>query len=102
MVGQQGADAVRYGSKGKPDHQAKVEKLVEKATGEAQSGEQVLRERKVQNLDSNRKPDVQIVGKDGKTRKTFEAERRPNSKRNRNREEEYRRLKLEQETHGLD
>jgi RHS repeat-associated protein len=48
-----GADAVRYGSKGKPDHQAKVEKLVEKATGEAQSGEQVLRERKVQNLDSN-------------------------------------------------
>jgi RHS repeat-associated protein len=53
-----GADAVRYGSKGKPDHQAKVEKLVEKATGEAQSGEQVLRERKVQNLDSNPQGEV--------------------------------------------
>jgi hypothetical protein len=90
-----------FGSKGKPDHQAKVEELANKAKGEARPGEQVVRERKIQGHDSTRKPDVQIVGPDGKTRKVLEAERRPNSPRNRTREEEYRKLKVEQETHGL-
>ena len=50
----------------------------------------------------NRRPDVQILDKDGKTRKVFEAERHPNSKRNRLREEEYDRLGIEHETHSLD
>jgi len=89
------------GSKGKTDHQAKVDELVTKAQGEAKSGEQVLRERKIQGHDSNRKPDAQIVDKNGRTRKVFEAERRPTHKRNVKREEEYRRLGVDQETHKV-
>lgn len=43
-----------------------------------------------------------IVYKEGKTREVFEAERNPNSGRNKAREAEYDRLKIERETHGLD
>ncbi len=89
------------GSKGKPDHQAKVDELNATARGEARTGEQVLRERKIQGQDSNRRPDVQIVDKNGRARKVFEAERRPNSTRNRRREKEYDRLGVEQETHRV-
>ena len=90
------------GAKGKPDHQAKVDELFKKAQGEAGPDETVLRERRVQGVASNRQPDVQIVDPNGRTRKVFEAERRPGSKRNREREAEYRRLNVEFETHGLD
>jgi hypothetical protein len=89
------------GSKGKIDHQNKVAELEKKAQGEVKEGETVLRERKIQGQPSNRKPDVQIVDKEGKTRKVFEAERKPTHKRNRDREAEYKKLGLEQETHGL-
>lgn len=86
------------GSKGKPDHQGKVAELVKKAQSETKPGEQVLSEKKIQRQESKRRPDVQIVGKDGKARKVFEAERRPNSQRNIKREEEYKKLGIEQET----
>jgi len=91
-----------YGSKGKPDHQAKVDELAKKAEGELQPGEKVVRERKIQgHEDSNRRPDVQIVDEHGKARKIFEAERKPGSARNKAREAEYDRLKIPHETHGL-
>jgi RHS repeat-associated protein len=87
-----------YGSRGKPDHQAAVDRAEAEARAEAKPGEQVLRERKIQGVDSNRRPDSQIVGRDGVTRKVIEAERNPTSQRNLNREAEYRRLKVEQVT----
>jgi RHS repeat-associated protein len=91
-----------YGSPGKPDHQAKVGELVEKAKDEAKPGETVESNTKVKGLDSNRKPDAHIVNAQGKTRKAFEAERHPNRQRNLNREKEYKKLKLPNETHPLD
>jgi hypothetical protein len=90
-----------YGSKGKPDHQAKVDDLTAKAKAEAGDGDIVVREKKLQGHDSNRKPDVQTVGPDGKTKKVYEAERHPNRKRNLKREAEYDKLGLDHETHGL-
>ena len=62
----------------------------------------MLRETKVQGHPSTRKPDVQIVGPDGKTRKIFEAERLPSHERNLLREEEYRKLGIEFETHPVE
>lgn len=91
----------RPGSKGKPDHQAKVEELFEQAKREAAPGETVLRERRIQGHDSRRNPDVQIVGTDGKTRKILEAERRPTHKRNKLRQAEYDKLGVAHETHPL-
>ncbi len=91
-----------HGSKGKPDHQDKVDELDEKAQGEKQPGENVLRERKIQGHDSNRRPDVQIVDREGKARKIFEAERYPNRARNINREKEYNDLGIENQTFPLD
>jgi RHS repeat-associated protein len=90
------------GCNGKQDHQDKVKELAGKAQGEAKEGETVLENKKIQGRDdSNRKPDVQIVNKEGKTRKIFEAERKPSSQRNRDREAEYDRLGIPHETHGL-
>ena len=90
------------GSKGKPDHVAKVDKLVSKAKLEAKENETILREKKIQGHDSKRVPDVQIVNSEGKTRKTFEAERKPESKRVKNKESEYKKLGIDNETHSLD
>jgi uncharacterized protein RhaS with RHS repeats len=90
-----------FGKSGKPDHQAKVNELADKARSEAKPGERVEQGTKIQGHDSTRQPDVQIIGKDGKTRKIFEAERHPNRQRNQLREEEYKRLGIENETHGL-
>ncbi len=87
-----------YGSKGKPDHQEKVKELEKKAQSETKPGETVLKERKIQGQDSNRKPDVQIVDENGKARKVLEAERNPNSQRNQKREAEYKKLGLDQVT----
>lgn len=115
IVGQQVRDGIKkdvggnsdkkvpnpYGSKGKPDHQEKVRELTKKAQSEAKEGETVLSEKKIQGHDSNRKPDAQIVGEEGKTRKVSEAERRPESQRNQTREAEYRKLEVEQETHKV-
>ena len=90
-----------HGSKGKIDHQSKVKELTEKAKTELQSGESILQEKKIQVEGSTRRPDVQIIGTDNRTRKVFEAERHPGSRRNKLREEEYRKLQLDQETHKL-
>lgn len=95
---QQSSSNNPHGSKGKPDHQQAVKDLTKKAQQEAGTGETVISERKIQGHDSRRRPDVQIVDRNGKTRKVFEAERKPTSKRNIKREEEYRKLKVEQET----
>lgn len=89
------------GSKGKSDHQEKVKELTGKAQSEANSGERVLTEKKIQNQPSTRIPDVQILDEHGKTRKVLEGERRPNSQRNIKREAEYKRLGIEQETHKV-
>lgn len=98
---QQSSSNNPYGSKGKPDHQQKVNDLTKKAQQEVKPGETVVRERKIQGHDSRRKPDVQIVDKNGKARKVFEAERKPTSKRNIKREQEYKNLKIDQETHKV-
>jgi RHS repeat-associated protein len=91
-----------YGSNGKPDHQAGVDAVQEKAKSEAKPGESVPpTNTQVQGVNSRRKPDAQIVNANGKTRKVFEAERHPNRKRNKEREEEYKKLKLPNETHPL-
>jgi RHS repeat-associated protein len=90
-----------YGSKGKPDHQAKVDELVEKAKTE-NPGMDIVRERKIQRHDSNRRPDVQVVDpKTGTTTRVYEAERRPESTRNKKRESEYNRLNIPNETHRV-
>jgi len=90
-----------HGSPGAPDHQQKVGELVDKAKGEAKPGETVESNKQVKGVDSTRRPDAQIVNAEGRTRKVFEAERRPNSPRNKKREAEYKKLKLPNETHPL-
>jgi RHS repeat-associated protein len=90
-----------YGSPGKPDHQQKVDELTEKAKSETQPGEKVLNNKQLQGHDSKRRPDVQIVDRQGKARKALEAERRPSSSRNKKREAEYDRLNIPHETHPL-
>ena len=90
-----------FGAKGKLDHQNKVEELANQAEKELRFGERIETESQIKVGGSKRRPDVQILDKDGKTRKVFEAERHPNSKRNRLREEEYNRLGIEYETHSL-
>jgi len=89
------------GCKGKPDHQAVVAKLAEKARTELRPGERVGVGTKMRGYDITRFPDVQIIGADGKTRKVFEADRNPTGRRNRAREQEYDRLEVENETHGV-
>ena len=90
-----------YGSKGKLDHQEKVQELREHATKELRPGERIEQERKIHVNGSKRRPDVQIIGPDNKTRKVLEAERNPNSARNKRREAEYDQLGIEHETHPL-
>ena len=82
------------GQKGAPDHQAGVKEEADKARGEAGPGETVLEGKKVQGHDSTRRPDVQTVGADKKTKSIVEVERRPNSARNKAREEEYKKLRI--------
>ena len=48
-----------------------------------------------------RKPDVQIRDRNGRTRKVFEAEREPNSRRVQEKKEEYKRLGIEAEFYDL-
>ncbi len=92
-----------YGSKGKPDHQEAVDRLGDKARSEAGPRETVLREKQVQGHDGvTRRPDVQIVDKDKRTRKAYEAERKPDSKRNKEREADYDEHGIEYETHPVE
>lgn len=55
-------------------------------------------EEKIQGADSTRRPDVQVVGPDGKVVKVVEVERRPNSQRHTERQKEYDRLGVPHET----
>ncbi len=90
-----------FGSKGKPDHQAKVKELEVKAEQE-NPGMNIVREKKINAEGSNRRPDVQVQDpQTKKTTKVYEAERNPNSQRNLKREEEYRKLGIEYETHKV-
>jgi RHS repeat-associated protein len=89
------------GAKGKSDHQEKVGELAEKARTE-NPGKDIVTEKKISAEGSNRRPDVQVVNPTTKkTEKVYEAERRPESKRNRQREEEYKRLDIPYETHKV-
>ncbi len=89
------------GSKGKPDHQEKVKELEKKAAKE-NPDKDIVTEKKINAEGSNRRPDVQAVDKKTKkTTKIYEAERRPNSKRNKDREEEYKKLGIPNETHKV-
>jgi hypothetical protein len=91
-----------YGSKGKPDHQSKVEELKKKAQDE-NPGKTVVTEKKIQGHNSNRRPDVQVVDpQTGRATKVYEAERRPGSTRNKKREAEYKKLDIPNETHKVD
>jgi RHS repeat-associated protein len=90
-----------YGSKGKPDHQEKVDELESKARSEYPDAD-IWREKNIQHPGSKRRPDIQDV--DPKTNgviKIYEAERLPNSLRNRLREAEYDTLKIPHETHKV-
>ena len=49
-------------------------------------------------MDSNRRPDVQTVGSDGKVKEAVEVERNPNGKRNKDREKEYDKLGVPNKT----
>ncbi|MET3019392.1 hypothetical protein [Flavobacterium hydatis] len=61
-----------------------------------------MTEKKIKVEGSNRRPDVQVVGKEtGTTKKIYEAERRPKSKRNVEREAEYKKLNIPSETHKV-
>jgi RHS repeat-associated protein len=85
------ASARRWGSRGRPDHQADV-RGPGRAQAEAQAGpgEQVLTERAVQgHPDVARIPDNQVVGTDGRTRIVVESEQRPTGRRHRERQAEY-------------
>jgi hypothetical protein len=93
---------VRPGAPGHPDHLLKISELEQRALLEAAPGETVLVQRQIQNRQSSRIPDVQIVDRLGRTRKVFEAERAPNSRYNAEREVEYRKLGIPFETHPLD
>jgi len=89
------------GSKGNPDHQEKVKELEEKAKSEFPDDD-VITEKKIKKEGSNRRPDVQVVDSEtGETKKIYEAERKPNSTRNKKREAEYERLKIPNETHPV-
>jgi hypothetical protein len=78
-----------------------VNELADKARAEAKPGETVEVNKKVQGVDSTRRPDVQTRDASGKTRKIDEAERHPNRQRNKNREAEYDRLNIPHKTHPL-
>ncbi|OKS85677.1 DUF6443 domain-containing protein [Mucilaginibacter polytrichastri] len=89
------------GAKGKPDHQEKVQELAEKAKAE-HPGSEIIQEKKIRLDGSNRRPDVQVVDpKTGKTTKVYEAERKPNSSRNKKRQAEYDKLGVDHETHKV-
>ncbi|MDQ1097672.1 MULTISPECIES: hypothetical protein [Chryseobacterium] len=89
------------GAKGKPDHQAKVKELEEKARAE-HPDKDVVTEKKIKKEGSNRRPDVQVVNRETQeTEQIYEAERKPNSARNKKREAEYKRLNIPNETHPV-
>jgi hypothetical protein len=74
---------------------------VKKADAEKRPGETVVREGQIRGHDSKRRPDVQIVDKNGKARKVFEAERKPNSSRHKKKVEEYKQCGVQCETHPI-
>lgn len=86
------------GAPGAPDHQAEVQKQLDKAQAGAKEGETVLGNQKIQGVDSTRRPDVQVVDAEGKVKSVVEVERRPNSQRNKDREKEYDKLGVPHET----
>jgi len=90
-----------YGSPGKPDHQASVELEKQAAQTRAAPGEEVLVNKQVKGVDSKRRPDVQIVGTDSKTREIVEVHRKPGDRYDVKRKEEYDRLGIPNETRNI-
>ena len=89
------------GQKGAPDHEAAVKEEADKARAAAGPGETVLEGKKIQGHDSTRRPDVQIVGADGKAHTVVEVERRPNHARHKTRQAEYDNLGVKHRTRPL-
>jgi RHS repeat-associated protein len=92
-----------HGSRGAPDHQADVHGPGrEQAREQRLPGEQVLTERPIQGHPGvNRRPDNQIVGRDGRTRLVVESERRPNGTYHRQREQQMRDCGIDCQTRPL-
>ncbi|WP_218135073.1 RHS repeat domain-containing protein [Parasphingopyxis algicola] len=92
-----------HGSRGAPDHQADVSGPgFRQAQRQAGPGERVLTERRVQGHPSvNRRPDNQVIDRNGRTRLVVESERRPNSTYHRRRVEEYEACGIECQTRPL-
>ena len=91
-----------YGCRGKPDHQEKVDDLVEIA-GEQNPDYEIIRERQIRHPGSRRIPDVQVVDPTtGEVVKIYEAERTPRSSRVKNKEIEYDTLEIPYEIFPLD
>jgi RHS repeat-associated protein len=86
------------GQQGARDHQEEVKKQADKAQAEAKPGQTVQQGKRIKGVNSTRRPDVQVVGPDGKVVKVVEVERRPNSPRHRKRQREYDRLNVPHET----
>lgn len=86
-----------YGARGAPDHRKDVECPGKKqAEALAQEGEFVLTEQSLQGYPGvNRRPDNQVVGKDGKTRIVIESERRPNGPYHKKRKKQMENLGIE-------
>lgn len=93
----------RPGSRGGPNHRRDVEGPGRRQAGaQARPGERVETERRVEGHPGlNRRPDNQIIGRDGKTRVAIESEGRPNGPYHRTREAEYRRHGIECQTRPL-
>jgi hypothetical protein len=84
-----------------PDHQKSVKDLAEKKKAE-HPDKQIVQEGKIRTDGSNRNPDVQVVNpQTGKVEEVHEVERHPNRKRNKEREAEYKRLEIQNQTHPI-
>ncbi len=90
-----------YGSRGKPDHIKAIDKKEADLLSKIKKGEEIKREYKVQGYETNKQPDLQKV-KNGRTVEIWELERHPTWKRNRDREDVYRRLGITNHTIGPD
>lgn len=76
----------------------RTQQAVDALQKEAKPGETVESNKQIKGHDSTRRPDAQIVDKNRRTRKITEVERKPNSKRNQQRESEYQKLGIPNET----
>ena len=92
-----------HGSRGAPDHRADVEGPGrQQAEAQARPGETVLTEERIRGHPGvNRRPDNQIVGKDGRTRLVVESERRSRGTYHQRRQEQMKQCGIVCQTREL-